>query len=543
MSVNIRYEFLQPYDSRLGMLTRVVASLAASSLFLASDVPALHGQYPSVPPPPPCHEAKAPPAAASSRGQATRLLGVVLFQNTATSSADAFLGRAVSIELADALLAESRLSIVTSQKFGYETVSVAGGVRDVARTLGVRYVLGGTVGRSQTGDITVTAELRRPSDGAVIWGLSRATQMRELPALVGEITHGVVDALTQGSAGQSVGSARLAGWGNTLPEGVVDHFMMGTYYSSLETISGYEAALAHFDSASRIDPRSPQAFGESALTIATMLEWGWWNYGEPRVRQMAERGLAAADRALQIDSANATAWMARGSLLAFKNPRSYNGALDAFRRAIARAPRDPEAHHWYGRALMQLGDKSSARSELEKALDLAPTNAGVLFDLAQLYRHDGGFSRACIMLDSAVAASPTAAQIYVLRALTRARRGELRFAWADAETGGRLGWPAWAQSTIAIVDAKARDTTGARQRIDAVYKSALQAGNRPQQWTGEYLAAALLASGQKDRALDILERIQPRGARLWFALTGPEFSALRGSQRYRTLVASSRPRR
>ncbi|HEU6449778.1 MAG TPA: tetratricopeptide repeat protein [Gemmatimonadaceae bacterium] len=319
--------------------------------------------------------------------------------------------------------------------------------------------------------------------------------------------------------------------------------MRGTYSSSIGTIAAYEAALAHFDSASRSDPGFAPAFANTALTIATMLEWGWWDYGERRVQELAERGLSAADRALKIDSSNTTAWIARGSLLAFRNPRSYKGVFDAFKKAVATSPRDPDAHHWYGRALMQFGERSTARRELERALELAPTNADILFDLAQLYRHDGGFNRACIMLDSAVAASPTSARVYVLRSLTRARRGELRFAWADAETGGRLGWPYWAQAASAIVDARARDTASAHRRVDAIRSAAAKAGNRPGEWTGEYLAAALVASGQRDRALELLEQLHPRGARLWFALTGPEFAPLRGSPRYQRLVATSRPRR
>jgi hypothetical protein len=133
--------------------------------------------------------------------------------------------------------------------------------------------------------------------------------------------------------------------------------------------------------------------------------------------------------------------------------------------------------------------------------------------------------------------------VYVLRALTRARRGELRFAWADAETGGRLGWPFWGQAASAAIDARARDTTGARQRTNAISKAAAAAGTHPREWTSQYLALALVASGQSERALDLLEKVQPRGARLWFALTSPDFASLRKNQRYRQLVAASRPRR
>jgi tetratricopeptide (TPR) repeat protein/TolB-like protein len=470
-------------------------------------------------------------------------VGLVLFQNTATQASDAFLGRAVGIRLADAIVTTGAISMVASEKFGYEALTTPRGAKTVAAVLGVRYILGGRVGRTQTGEISVVAELRRPSDGAVVWGLSRSTTMSGLPRLVDQIAAGVVGAVKDANSAPYPASGRLAAWGNDVSAEVVEHFMRGTYYSSLNTISGYERALAQFDSAAKSDPGFAPAFASAGLTIATMLEWGWWDYGSERVGQLTERGLAATDRALKLDSASAKAWMARGSLLAFRNPRTYAGAFPAFRRAIAIAPGDAEAHHWYGRALMQVGERGAARSQFEKALELAPADARVLFDFAQLYRHDGSLNRACILLDSAVAASPTAAQIYVLRALTRARRGELRFAWADAETGGRLGWPYWSQSASAIVDAASRDTTGARERTNAIRKAVAKTGTRPQEWTGEYLAAALAAGGDRDRALDLLEKIRPRGARLWFALTGPDFAPLKREPRYRTLVAASRPRR
>jgi hypothetical protein len=57
------------------------------------------------------------------------------------------------------------------------------------------------------------------------------------------------------------------------------------------------------------------------------------------------------------------------------------------------------------------------------------------------------------------------------------------------------------------------------------------------------VALALVACGNNVRALDALERAQPGGARLWFALTGPDFASLRKNARYQQLVAASRPRR
>jgi tetratricopeptide (TPR) repeat protein len=335
----------------------------------------------------------------------------------------------------------------------------------------------------------------------------------------------------------------LAGWSGASTPEAITHFLRGKYYSTLNTLPGYEAALAQFDSASRSDPGIAASFANSALVIATMLEWGWWDYGESRVNELAERGLAAADRALQLDSTLADAWTARGSLLTFRSPKSFAGAFGAYARAVSYAPRDPEAHRWYGRSLMQMGEHSAARRELTKALQLAPGDAGVLVDLARLDRHEGRSSEACILLDSAIASDPTAAQAYVLRALTRAQRGEIRFAWADAETASRLGWPFWGRAASATIDAKARDTSSARARSAVLRKTVASFGNYPTAWTGEYLAVALTAGGERDAALDLLERAQFGGSRLWFAMTGPDFTPLHKSPRFRKLVAATHPRR
>jgi TolB-like protein/tetratricopeptide (TPR) repeat protein len=468
---------------------------------------------------------------------------VVLFQNTATDPDDVFLGPALGVRTVANLLADGSLSVVASERFGFEAVASPAGVKAVGRTLGVRFILAARVGRTETGDVSIAAQLYRSSDGAVIWSLSRSVPAQEIPALTAEISSSVVNVVSDHPPRGATASVRLAEWSGTPANATVDHFLRGTYHSSLNTLSGYEAALAQFDSASRSDPGFAAGFANSALTIATMLEWGWWDYGEKRVRDLTERGLTAADRAISLDSTLATAWVARGALLSFRNPVTFAGAFGAYTRAVAYAPRDPLVHHLYGRALMQMGDNAAARRELARALQLSPGDAGILVDLARLDRHEGRGSEACVLLDSAIAADPTAAQAYVLRAITRARRGGLRFAWADAETGGRLGWPFWGKAASAVIDAKARDTTSARGRTDAMRKAVAATAGRPAEWTGEYLAMALVASGERDRALDLLENARHGGARLWFAMGDPEFAPLRKSPRFRTLRAASHPRR
>jgi hypothetical protein len=55
------------------------------------------------------------------------------------------------------------------------------------------------------------------------------------------------------------------------------------------------------------------------------------------------------------------------------------------------------------------------------------------------------------------------------------------------------------------------------------------------------VAQALVAVGDRERALDVLERVQPRGAALWFWLRPAGFDALRADLRFERLVAGSQP--
>jgi len=53
---------------------------------------------------------------------------------------------------------------------------------------------------------------------------------------------------------------------------------------------------------------------------------------------------------------------------------------------------------------------------------------------------------------------------------------------------------------------------------------------------------ALIALGDHQEALDLLERLRPRGTWLWDQLQYPELDAVRAHPRFERLVEESRPR-
>ncbi len=99
-------------------------------------------------------------------------------------------------------------------------------------------------------------------------------------------------------------------------------------------------------------------------------------------------------------------------------------ARKEFDEAIQLAPRRSDVHRQYGRALMMMADLPDARSELEKAEALDPSDVDCLYDLAVLEASEDEPIAASATLERAIALShdparlrtfyTTAGQIYLL---------------------------------------------------------------------------------------------------------------------------------
>src|SRR2546425_9496124 len=109
--------------------------------------------------------------------------------------------------------------------------------------------------------------------------------------------------------------------------------------------------------------------------------------------------------------------MARGYLLAFANPRTMGGSVQAFQRSIAPDPKNAEVHHQYGSILNWLGRYDEADREQPRALALDPGRAISFVDLA--WTHVRETALAVALTDSAVALDPASAFSRRWRALAR----------------------------------------------------------------------------------------------------------------------------
>jgi tetratricopeptide (TPR) repeat protein len=242
-----------------------------------------------------------------------------------------------------------------------------------------------------------------------------------------------------------------------------------------------------------------------------------------------------------MDPRSSDAWMARGTLMARRNERTYEGALPAFERALVLDARNAEAWHQYGTLLMRLKHDSAATVALGRALEVEPGRPITLVVLAAARSYARDLTGALRWADSALAIDPEFAYGYVLRSVYRLDLGQPDGARSDAETAVRLGWsPLIRHVTRAILAARGGDSLALRASLDSVNASV--AGLGELNWrTMMHAARAWLAAGDPDRALDCLERVEPRGVALSQVLLLPDFDPLRALPRFQRLVVDTQP--
>jgi TolB-like protein len=176
-------------------------------------------------------------------------------------------------------------------------------LRAVARDLGVRYVVEGSVRRAAA-RVRVSAQLIDTTDNHHLWVDRFDRDIADIFALqdeiVGRIVHALTDALPPVPSRPSNRTANLEAY---------DLFVRGRILSTQSPVAN-KAARPLLEKAIELDP----TFAEAHAWLALSHAFGWAHWGEPRETHQA-LALVAAQRAVSRDRENAEAHTALGYVL------------------------------------------------------------------------------------------------------------------------------------------------------------------------------------------------------------------------------------
>ncbi|MBI3247526.1 MAG: adenylate/guanylate cyclase domain-containing protein [Deltaproteobacteria bacterium] len=354
---------------------------------------------------------------------------VLPFTNMSEDSGQDYFSDGITEDITSDLSKISSLFVIArNSAFTYKGKAVK--VQDVSREMGVRYVLEGSV-RKANDQVRITAQLIDATTGGHLWSERYDRPLKDIFALQDEIRQKIVAALAVKLTDSE--RERLARrYTNSLE--AYEYFLRGEEYSYRFTKDAHVQARQMYEKAIELDPKFAWAYAK--LGWLSYIEWGWqWDQNSRPLERAFEliqkavalddslpeihrflgsvylwkkqhnQAIAEAERAITLDPNDADAYAGLGYILNYAgrpeetiglvekamrlNPRypvnylhslglAYRltgrdeGALAAYKRALARNPDFLVAHFMLAAIYSELGQEEKSRTEVTELLRLSP---------------------------------------------------------------------------------------------------------------------------------------------------------------------------
>jgi len=404
------------------------------------------------------------------------------------------------------------------------------GAAQVARELGVDYLLEGSVRRSGQ-RVRVTAQLIQASDQTHLWAADFDRDLSEVLKLQSELALAISSKIQLTLSPPA--RARLAE-APSLNAAAYESYLQGLHDWDLRTRPAVLRAVAEFQQAIALDPNYAPAHAALARAYSLAPVFGAMTPMEsmPKARE-------AAQRAISLDPSFAAGHSTLGFVLAHYD-FDWPAAEGEYLRALDLNPNDAYAHFFYSNSyLSPLGLHAEAIDEMQKAVAIDPFSAPVQSFLGRTYIWARQY-------DKAIAQFRKCAEMFPGFPINQERLAQLyasrgRFEEAIAEdTKARL-FAGEEQGSTLQKEAALRDawTTGGSQGYWRQLLEFTQLPvNPPETYNSPFGTAILYAQlGEKSKALDSLERaFDQRSLSMTELAIEPAFDSIRRDPRFQTLL-------
>ncbi|MGY8635975.1 winged helix-turn-helix domain-containing protein [Bradyrhizobium sp. 14AA] len=234
-------------------------------------------------------------------------------------------------------------------------------IHEVARELGVRYVVEGSVRRSGE-RLRISAQLNDVSTGSHLWAERYDRELADIFAVQDEITEAIVAAIepqlytAESFRAQQKPPGSLDAW---------DLVMRALSHYWRITREDNAAAQGLLGKAVTIDPAYGKALGLLATSHIFGAHMGWADMA--MTVPIAERAALAAVEADRDD-----AWAHHGLAYTYLFRRRFDDALAEFELALSLNPNFAMAHAFYGVTLCYAGRWQDGDAAARRALRLSP---------------------------------------------------------------------------------------------------------------------------------------------------------------------------
>ena len=313
-------------------------------------------------------------------------IAVLPFENMSGDPEQEYFSDGISEDIITALSRVRQFFVIArNTTFLYKGRAVD--VQTIARDLGVRYVLEGSVRRAAN-RVRITAQLIDGTNGNHLWADKYDRDLEDIFAVQDEITLTVVAAiepeLSRAERERAIRKPpnNLDAW---------DTYQRGLLHLWKSTKKDYETSVRLFERAVELDPTFCAAYAHFVFAHLETVLLGFAENREEAIEEMmvaAKKAISADDRDALSHWAFAGAHMVRGE---------HGPAIQALRKAIQINPSFAKAYHWlaYSYTLSQQADEAVASAEYAMRLNPHDPNMWANFlTIALAYFNAGKFEEA-----------------------------------------------------------------------------------------------------------------------------------------------------
>jgi adenylate cyclase len=288
-------------------------------------------------------------------------IAVLPFDNMSGDPDQEYFSDGLTEQIINGLCKVSNLFVIArNSSFAYKGKAVS--LKQIAKELGVQYILEGSVQRS--GDrVRITAQLIDATTDYHMWSETYDRNLEDIFALQDEITWKMISLM---QVKLSYGDQAKSWAKGTKNFKAFTHFLRGLHYINLHTIEDSSLARHEAEEAIRFDPNYPSAH---SLLAGTYLMSLWWETGFQREHaiKISEESL---NKALELDHEYSSVYVGFGMLNYFRG--QMDEAIKNFRKSIEINPNNAKAYMQFGYVLHCKDKNEDALRMMGKGFMLNP---------------------------------------------------------------------------------------------------------------------------------------------------------------------------
>ena len=404
-------------------------------------------------------------------------------------------------------------------------------LRTIARELGARYVLTGSIRRAGS-SLRITAQLVDARTDVQLWADKFHGALEDVFEIQERLSRQIVDALRLRLTPTE--DRRLA----QRPIGNVRAYEY--YLLARQEIWSFNTQS--LDHALQLVRRAEAIVGANELLFVAegLIYWQYVNVGIVPVSQYDEYLQKADDCAAKVFALNPESSKGHGLRGAIRHTRAdSNGAADDYKKALLLDPNDPEALLWLGYHYAVSGRPDLARALMDRLQQVDPLTSINLTMYGMVAMFDGNYPEALTWTQRSLdidPANPTPRMMHALMLAANGRRDEA-VAMLDTVAGDTSAM-AWAR----LAPAMACALRGERDDLLDLMTPELRAAAEWDEIFALWVADCFALVNEVDEAIDFLERAVEGGVinAPWLSKYEPFLGSLRNEPRFRCMMEAVR---